>query len=58
MILLPIAFNLLGVYVAKHFLDNLEELLKPAAAAGAGGNSYGTRKKQQSSLFPLKMYFL
>lgn len=46
MIMLPVAFNLLGVYVAKHFLDRLEDVLKLGAHSSA------------ATMFPIKMYFL
>ncbi|KAL4460035.1 hypothetical protein ABPG74_003561 [Tetrahymena malaccensis] len=51
MILLPIAFNLLGVYVAKHFLDNIEEYLNQ-------GDDKELKNSMNSEIFPIKMYFL
>ncbi|EAR89872.2 ABC transporter family protein (macronuclear) [Tetrahymena thermophila SB210] len=56
MILLPIAEMLLGVYVAKHFIDNLEKYFD--VLDDATGDKNQSKQLKESFVFPLKMYFL
>ncbi|KAL4495193.1 hypothetical protein ABPG72_007300 [Tetrahymena utriculariae] len=56
MILLPIAEMLLGVYIAKHFIDNLEKYFDMIDEATGDKNQ--SQQIKNSIVFPLKMYFL
>ena len=57
MIILPVMFNYLGVYIAKHFLDNLKQYIEDLIKeANQGNDANGVNFDINPLIFPLQMY--